>query len=407
MAGRQNKIVVEKRGTFHDDKFFKDCWDEWDKAMKDAVDRWDKQSSTTTTTTTTKSFPPAETKNMYSQIRSSNATFDDSQAVSCTEENNKYKMVMDVKNFAPENITVKAVDDTVVVEGKVVKKEGNSTSTQTFVRRFMLPPGIKMSAISSALSRDGVLTINAPKLVPSSRETDRNVTVLHGDNTITSKIMNSNFGRPQFIQVTGGPPAGKPSHRDNAPFNPTGGSNVTVYETPRGTTRVTETIMMEVPDRREHVIRTKTDGSDHWRTFNTMVERSQKEMEDMMKTHTISSIDTSKPLGSTDIVTAPVGVKTSRDVIRSGNTVTERQEKHWDDAPAPGVTRTNRALSEASEIKASDGTVVGNKSKQELESKAEGSREEILPDGTKCKIFTKTYETKNSYSASSNRAKAL
>lgn len=74
---------------------------------------------------------------------------------------------MDVKDFSPEQISVKAVDDTIVVEGHIEKKEGNSVSTQKFVRRFILPPTVNMNAISSALSKDGVLTINAPKLVRS------------------------------------------------------------------------------------------------------------------------------------------------------------------------------------------------------------------------------------------------
>ena len=44
-------------------------------------------------------------------------------------------MVMDVKDFMPEDISVKAVDDTIVVEGKIEKKEGNAVTTQKFVRR--------------------------------------------------------------------------------------------------------------------------------------------------------------------------------------------------------------------------------------------------------------------------------
>lgn len=89
---------------------------------------------------------------------------DESQAVSCTEEDDKYRMVMDVKDFSPEHINVKAIDDTIVVEGHIEKKEGNAVSTQKFVRRFLLPPGVNMNGVSSALSRDGVLTIYAPKL---------------------------------------------------------------------------------------------------------------------------------------------------------------------------------------------------------------------------------------------------
>ena len=88
-------VSVEHRGMFGDDPFFKDSLDEWDKAMKNVVDRWPDSGSnktTTTTTTTTSSKPVAETRNTYRQIRSSNVTSDDSQAVSCTEENDKYKV---------------------------------------------------------------------------------------------------------------------------------------------------------------------------------------------------------------------------------------------------------------------------------------------------------------------------
>lgn len=165
-------VTVEKRGGFHDDTFFKDSWDSWDQAMKDVVQRWDtdvpsglSNTSNTTrrTTTTTTEAAPVETRNIYRQIRSSNVTSDDSQAVSCTEEDDKFKMVIDVKDFKPEHINVKVVDDKIVVEGKIEKKEGTSVSTQQFVRRFMLPPNVDFGKISSALSKDGVLKINAPK----------------------------------------------------------------------------------------------------------------------------------------------------------------------------------------------------------------------------------------------------
>lgn len=159
-------VTVQKKGAFSDDPFFKDSWQEWDQAMKDVVDRWDNTGSKTTTTTTTKTSSAArpDTRNVYRQIRSSNVTSDDSQAVSCTEEDDKYKMMIDVKDFKPEDINVKVIDDTVVVEGKIEKKEGNAVSTQMFTRRFMLPPTVNLNVVSSALSRDGVLTINAPKL---------------------------------------------------------------------------------------------------------------------------------------------------------------------------------------------------------------------------------------------------
>ena len=90
-------VTIEKRGTaFHDDPFFKDSWDSWDNAMKDVVKKWDTESSALNAPTSpiASSTPSSsnETRSVYRKIRSSNVTSDDSQAVSCTEENDKYKV---------------------------------------------------------------------------------------------------------------------------------------------------------------------------------------------------------------------------------------------------------------------------------------------------------------------------
>ena len=84
------------------------------------------------------------------------------------------QIVIDAKDYKPDGINVKVVDDKVVVEGKIEKKEGNSVSTQTFVRRFTLPVEIvDFSRITSALSKDGVLKVIAPKLVSCDLSFDR------------------------------------------------------------------------------------------------------------------------------------------------------------------------------------------------------------------------------------------
>ncbi|XP_063603926.1 heat shock protein 67B1-like [Penaeus indicus] len=384
-------VTVERRGAFTDDPFFKDSLEEWDQAMKNVVDRWDKQPVTTTTTTTT-SPSSSETRTVYRQIRSSNVTSDDSQAVSCTEEDGKYKMIIDVKDFKPEDINVKTVDDTVVVEGKIEKKEGNAVSTQMFTRRFMLPSNVDLNAITSALSRDGVLTINAPKLAtqgakgrltsPSSK---------NGTTTITTSTINP---------LAFGSSIGKTAGNDKRYLN----------HTP---------LHDEPPSQTTTIVRTEVDrGSrDHWTSFNDMVEKSQREMEDMMRRHTLnSSLDspTSPPSVSTNLTIStqpssrpPAGVATNRDVVKSGNNVTEREEQRWEDNPAPGLTRHNRVLNEKTAMKGADGSVIGNKERMEKESHAEGSNEEVLPDGTKRKTFTKSYETRKVYSFNSGDPKAV
>lgn len=161
-----------------------------------------------------------------------------------------------------------------------------------------------------------------------------------------------------------------------------------------------------------------TGSRDHWTSFNDMVEKSQREMEDMMRRHSLKSGDqpTSPPSMSTRLELSqpatilsqpPAGVSTSRDVTTSGKNVTQREEKRWDDQPAPGVTRTNRVLNENTDLKGADGSTVGNKKRLEQESKAEGSNEQTLPDGTKQKTFTKSYETRNVYSFNSSDPKAV
>lgn len=163
-------------------------------------------------------------------------------------------------------------------------------------------------------------------------------------------------------------------------------------------------------DEGRHVTTTVVgDGGNHWSSFNEMVEKSQREMEDMMRRHSVQNTSTELEVAtpSSALTRPPAGVSTTRDVSVAGNNVTERQEQRWQDNPAPGLHRTNRVLNERTELKGADGSVVGNKKRSEQESHAEGSREEVLPDGTKKTTFTKNYETRKVYSYNSSDPKAL
>ncbi|MPC75017.1 hypothetical protein E2C01_069399 [Portunus trituberculatus] len=159
-----------------------------------------------------------------------------------------------------------------------------------------------------------------------------------------------------------------------------------------------------------HIVTTVVnDSSGHWSSFNEMVEKSQREMEDMMRRHSLQSssreLEVSTP--SSALSRVPAGVSTTRDVSVAGNNVTQREEKRWEDNPAPGLHRTNRVLNEKTELKGADGSVVGNKKRSEKESHAEGSREEVLPDGSKKTTFTKSYETRKVFSYNSSDPKAV
>lgn len=402
-------VTIEKKGTFGDDPFFRDSWEEWDHAMKKVVDRWDTPSGKTTVTTTTTTAPGTETKTTYRQIRSSNVTSDDSQAVSCTEDDDKYKMMIDVKDFKPEDINVKTIDDTVVVEGKIEKKEGNAISTQKFTRRFILPSGVNLNAISSALSRDGVLTINAPKLAIKGDKGQRSIPATGSRNGATvftrfTPTEQYDGDDKRYLRHT-------PLHSENKSCNTRGGSGNIPIGTSLGNS--SGNVVPLHPESRH--------ADNHWKSFNDMVEKSQKEMEDMMRRHTLQqpglNPPTSPPSISTNVAISseasnslsrpPAGVPTNRDVVISDKNVTERKEQRWTDNPAPGVTRNNRVFDESTTLKGADGSVVGNKSRKEQESKAEGSHEETLPDGTKKSTFTKSYETKKVYNYNSSNPKAV
>lgn len=147
---------------------------------------------------------------------------------------------------------------------------------------------------------------------------------------------------------------------------------------------------------------------EHWTTINQMVEKSQREMQDMMRRTSLEpsmatiSVTPSLPVATINtVVSPPPGVVTTRDVTTKGNTVTDKQEQKWSDQPAPGVQRQNRNTKEDHTIKSADGSVIGKGQKMKHESHAEGGHEEILPDGSKRTTFSKSYESKSTYSTRS------
>ncbi|XP_058835615.1 protein lethal(2)essential for life-like [Topomyia yanbarensis] len=85
----------------------------------------------------------------------------------------KFQINLDVQQFSPEEITVKATDKCITVEGKHEEKQDEHGFIERhFVRRYMLPAGHDHNGIVSSLSSDGILSITAPKkaLPPPAEE---------------------------------------------------------------------------------------------------------------------------------------------------------------------------------------------------------------------------------------------
>lgn len=75
-----------------------------------------------------------------------------------------FQVSMDVQQFQPNELTVKTVDRTVIVEGKhEEKQDDHGYISRHFVRKYQLPKGFKPEQVTTSLSSDGILTVKAPK----------------------------------------------------------------------------------------------------------------------------------------------------------------------------------------------------------------------------------------------------
>lgn len=90
-------------------------------------------------------------------------------------DKNGFEAFVDVHLFEPNEIFVKTVDHTIVIECNHEEKEDEHGSVQRrFTRKFDLPSEYDMNVVKSTLSTDGILTLKVPK--PASK-VERNVEV--------------------------------------------------------------------------------------------------------------------------------------------------------------------------------------------------------------------------------------
>lgn len=74
----------------------------------------------------------------------------------------KFQVRMDVSKFKPEEIEVKAKDNSLMVHAKHCDETGGSKSYSEYKQQYLLPPSVDPVALASKLSDDGILTIEAP-----------------------------------------------------------------------------------------------------------------------------------------------------------------------------------------------------------------------------------------------------
>ncbi|XP_018610759.1 heat shock protein beta-1-like [Scleropages formosus] len=79
-----------------------------------------------------------------------------------------WKIGLDVSHFSPEEITIRTKEGYLEIAGKHEERQDeHGFVSRCFTRKYKLPPGVDLQHISSSLSRDGVLAVEAPLPPPA------------------------------------------------------------------------------------------------------------------------------------------------------------------------------------------------------------------------------------------------
>ncbi|XP_075695189.1 heat shock protein beta-6 [Rhinoderma darwinii] len=88
-----------------------------------------------------------------------------------TLDKDQFSVLLDVKHFAPEELVVKVVGDSVEVHAKHEERQDeHGFISREFHRRYKVPSTVNPAAITSALSAEGLLSIQAPVTEGSQTE---------------------------------------------------------------------------------------------------------------------------------------------------------------------------------------------------------------------------------------------
>jgi len=89
----------------------------------------------------------------------------------CSVDKESFQINLDVKNFAPNELSVKTVGNDVIIEGAHEERQDeHGFVSRQFTRRFNIPKGYDVKDVVSTLSSDGVLTVKAHRKAESLEE---------------------------------------------------------------------------------------------------------------------------------------------------------------------------------------------------------------------------------------------
>ncbi|EFN87097.1 protein lethal(2)essential for life [Harpegnathos saltator] len=89
-------------------------------------------------------------------------------------DNDNFKVIIDVRQFKPEEVNVKVVGRCIVVEAKhEEKRDEHGSISRQFLRKYLLPDRADLDQVSSSISLDGILIITAPLKKESEEPKER------------------------------------------------------------------------------------------------------------------------------------------------------------------------------------------------------------------------------------------
>ncbi|XP_003701665.1 protein lethal(2)essential for life [Megachile rotundata] len=95
-----------------------------------------------------------------------------------TADKDTFKVILDVQQFKPEEISVKLVDRFIVVEAKhEEKRDEHGFISRQFVRKYLLPEQVDENELASNISSDGILTISAPLKKTEEKQNERTIKI--------------------------------------------------------------------------------------------------------------------------------------------------------------------------------------------------------------------------------------
>ncbi|XP_067120567.1 alpha-crystallin A chain-like [Centruroides vittatus] len=124
-------------------------------------------------------FPPRLYRGYLVRPRRQTSRQDSTSGVSeVMNTKDRFQVMTDVSHFSPEDITVKTVDNYVVIHGKHEEKvDQHGFVSREFTRRYVLPNGVDSEKVTSSLSADGELTVEVSKKCEELRSNERVVPI--------------------------------------------------------------------------------------------------------------------------------------------------------------------------------------------------------------------------------------